>query len=65
MNETSSVNANNEELVLQRIKKNTKPIVDNKKAKNFYEADKVRIRKYKQVFSKGYNPNWTIEVFIV
>lgn len=61
----TSVNANNEDLVLQRIKKNTKPAVDKKKAKNFYEGDKVRISKYKQVFSKGYIPNWTNEVFTV
>ncbi|KAF0724975.1 Uncharacterized protein FWK35_00027330 [Aphis craccivora] len=27
--------------------------------------DKVRISKYKHVFSKGYTPNWTTEIFTV
>ena len=28
-------------------------------------GDKVRISKYKDIFAKGYTPNWTKEVFIV
>ena len=31
----------------------------------FKVGDKVRISKYKDIFSKGYTPNWTKEVFIV
>ncbi|KAF0714175.1 Uncharacterized protein FWK35_00032508 [Aphis craccivora] len=27
--------------------------------------DKVRISKYKHIFSKGYTPNWTTEIFTV
>ena len=28
-------------------------------------ADNVRISKYKNVFTKGYNPNWSEEVFVI
>ena len=28
-------------------------------------GDKVRILKFKDIFAKGYTPNWTKEVFIV
>ena len=31
----------------------------------FKVGDKVRISKFKQVFEKGYTPNWTTEVFTV
>ena len=31
----------------------------------FSVGDKVRISKYKDIFAKGYTPNWTKEVFIV
>ena len=27
--------------------------------------DKVRISKYKTVFSKGYDPNWSEEIFVI
>lgn len=60
-----NVNESNENLVLQRIKRSTKPAVDKVRAKSFKEDDKVRISKYKHVFRKGYLPNWTNEVFTV
>ena len=28
-------------------------------------ADNVRVSKYKNVFTKGYNPNWSEEVFVI
>ena len=28
-------------------------------------VDNVRISKYKNVFTKGYNPNWSEEVFVI
>ena len=31
----------------------------------FKNVDKVRISKYKDIFGKGYTPNWTKEVFTV
>lgn len=43
----------------------TTPSVDKRQSKIFYEGVNVRISKYKQVFAKGYIPNWTNEVFTV
>ena len=37
----------------------------NKKDPKFKVADHVRISKYKNIFAKGYVPNWSEEVFIV
>ena len=37
----------------------------NKKDPKFKIGDNVRISKYKNVFSKGYTPNWSDEIFAV
>ena len=37
----------------------------NKKSPKFKVDDHVRISKYKNIFAKGYFPNWSEEVFIV
>ena len=37
----------------------------NKKDPKFKIGDHVRISKYKNIFAKGYTPNWSEEVFIV
>ena len=37
----------------------------NKKDPKFKVGDRVRISKYKNVFAKGYVPNWSDEVFVV
>ena len=37
----------------------------NQKGSKFKVNDHVRISKYKNVFAKGYVPNWSEEVFIV
>ena len=37
----------------------------NKKDPKFKVADNVRISKYKNIFAKGYTPNWSEEVFII
>ena len=37
----------------------------NKKDPKFKIGDNVRIPKYKNVFSKGYTPNWSDEIFAV
>ena len=54
-----------------------KPVVDksdsydeynvdsNEKDPKFKAADHVRISKYKNIFAKGYTPNWSEEVFAV
>ena len=37
----------------------------NDKDPKFKVGDHVRISKYKNIFAKGYTPNWSEEVFIV
>ena len=37
----------------------------NEKNPKFKIADHVRISKYKNIFAKGYTPNWSEEIFVV
>ena len=37
----------------------------NEKDSRFKLGDRVRISKFKNVFAKGYTPNWSKEIFIV
>ena len=37
----------------------------NKKDPKFKVGDHVRISKYKNIFAKGYTPNWSEEIFII
>ena len=37
----------------------------NFKARKFKVNDRVRITKYKNIFSKGYTENWSREIFII
>ena len=37
----------------------------NEKASRFKVGDRVRISKFKNIFAKGYTPNWSKEIFIV
>lgn len=57
------VNKNNEKSVLNNILRSTKVKAEKKPPSQFLEGDKVRISKYKGVFTKGYLPNWSNEVF--
>ena len=43
---------------------NTDKEINNKDPK-FKVGDRVRISKYKNVFAKGYTPNWSEEVFVI
>ena len=49
--------------------KDTKYIDSNKEVNDkdpkFKVGDHVRISKYKNIFAKGYKPNWSEEVFII
>ena len=38
---------------------------NNEKGPEFKVGDNVRISKYKNIFAKGYTPNWSGEVFVV
>ena len=37
----------------------------NEKDPKFKVGDHVRISKYKNIFAKGYKPNWSEEVFVI
>ena len=37
----------------------------NKKDSRFNVGDRVRISKFKNIFAKGYTPNWRREIFII
>ena len=37
----------------------------NEKHPKFKVGDHVRISKFKNVFAKGYTPNWSEEIFVV
>ena len=39
-------------------------LYSNKKDPKFKVGDNVRISKYKNIFAKGYTPNWSEEVFV-
>ena len=43
---------------------NTDKEINNKDPK-FKVGDRVRISKYKNIFAKGYTPNWSEEVFVI
>ena len=40
-------------------------IKPNDKDPKFKVGDHVRIAKYKNIFAKGYTPNWSEEVFVI
>ena len=43
----------------------TKNIETNLKTPKFKVNDRVRITKYKNIFSRGYTENWSREIFII
>ena len=47
--------------------KNKRIYIDehNEKDSRFKVGDRVRISRYKNIFAKGYTPNWSKEIFIV
>ena len=49
------------------VKNNKRVYIDehNEKDSKFKVGDRVRISKYKNIFAKGYAPNWSSEIFIV
>ena len=49
------------------VKYNKRVYIDehNEKDSKFKVGDGVRISKYKNIFAKGYAPNWSSEIFIV
>ena len=49
------------------VKNNKRAYIDehNEKDSRFKVGDRVRISKFKNIFAKGYTPNWSREIFIV
>ena len=49
------------------IARNNRVYIDehNKKSARFNVGDRVRISKFKNIFAKGYTPNWSRETFII
>ena len=49
------------------IARNKRVYIDehNEKDSRFKVGDRVRISKFKNIFAKGYTPNWSNEIFIV
>ena len=49
------------------VKNNKRVYIDerNEKDSKFKVGDRVRISRYKNIFAKGYSPNWSSEIFIV
>ena len=49
------------------VKNNKRVYIDehNEKDSRFKVGDRVRISRYKNIFAKGYSPNWCKEIFIV
>ena len=49
------------------IARNKRVYIDehNEKSARYNVGDKVRISKFKNIFAKGYTPNWSREIFIV
>ena len=50
------------------VKDNTYINIDkevNDKKPNFKVGDHVRMSKYKNIFAKGYTPNWSEEIFVI
>ena len=45
--------------------KDSMELHSNKKDPKFKVGDHVRISKYKNIFAKGYTPNWSEEVFVI
>ena len=48
------------------VKNNKRVYIDehNEKDSKFKVGDRVRISKFKNIFAKGYTPNWSTEIFI-
>ena len=57
----------NDTIKLSAIARNKRVYIDeyNKKDSTFNVGDRVRISKFKNIFAKGYTPNWSREIFIV
>ena len=68
VNEYNNTKHNTIKMKPKHVKNDNKKVyIDeyNKKDSRFNVGDRVRISKFKNIFAKGYTPNWSREIFIV
>ena len=67
VNEYNNTKHNTIKMKLKDVGNNKRVYIDehNEKDSRFKVGDRVRISKFKNIFAKGYTPNWSKEIFIV
>ena len=67
VNEYNNTKHNTIKMKQKDVGNNKRVYIDehNKKSARYNVGDRVRISKFKNIFSKGYTPNWSREIFIV
>ena len=68
VNEYNNTKHHTIKMKLIDVKDNNKRVyIDehNKKSARYNVGDRVRISKFKNIFAKGYTPNWSKEIFII
>ena len=67
VNEYNNTKHNTIKMKPKDIRDNKRVYIDehNEKDSRFTVGDRVRISKFKNIFAKGYTPNWSKEIFIV
>ena len=67
VNEYNITNHNTVKMKPKDVGDNKRVYIDehNEKDSRFKVGDRVRISKFKNMFAKGYTPNWSTEIFIV
>ena len=66
-NDTTKSTAEPSFLERSAIARNKRVYIDehNEKSARYNVGDRVRISKFKNIFAKGYTPNWSREIFII
>ena len=67
VNEYNNTKHNTIKMKPKDVKNNKRVYIDehNEKDSRFKVGDRVRISKFKNIFAKGYTPNWSKKIFIV
>ena len=67
VNEYNNTKNNTVKMKRKDVKNNKRIYIDehNEKSARYNVGDRVRISKFKNIFAKGYTPNWSREIFIV
>ena len=67
VNEYNNTKHNTTKMKPKDVGNNKKVYIDehNEKRSRFKVGDRVRMSKFKNIFPKGYTPNWSREIFIV